>query len=635
MPSLFRSRPAIAVPVADLPLTASEHRPDADTGLWSLPSKVGGGLFRAMISIQAKKRVWLGLVLLAGGMASVVAAPVAAQSPVGAYAEDPGNALSRHLKTLATSPRSISALTGAGEAALELGDAQAAATFYARAEEIAPRDGRIKAGLGSALLAMEQVQAALKFFEDARALGAPEGEFAADRGLAHDLLGNPAQAQRDYELAMRTNDTAEVRRRLALSKAISGDRAGALAMIDEQLRRQDRSAWRVRAFILALTGDAQGATEAVRAVMPAQAEAMQPFLARLPLLRPADRALAVHFGHFPSDLGSLQVAQSPQSYRGVSGPATQAVRPTPVPGPVASASRSRATPANPTAAASRQSTPSRDSGPTWAEERDMLRGSGRIGRRSVAQPAPANQQRIEPQARVSSVETRAPAAQVSASARPIQGPPAAAAEMPIALAANVISSSPPAGTVPSVSSPAVGPATTVPLATPNIVEVTPPPSSLSSEVPVPEVAEVQPAAAVTGLASIGAVVRALADDAPVSEAPKPAAKLAKAEAKPSAKKPVATKAVVAAEAKAPVRYWVQIASAPDARAAAEYKRLKGKSPQLLGDTTGWKTANRVLVGPFKNRGEAQALVNKLAKADIAAVQWTSPEGQEIVKLAAK
>jgi cell division protein FtsN len=149
------------------------------------------------------------------------------------------------------------------------------------------------------------------------------------------------------------------------------------------------------------------------------------------------------------------------------------------------------------------------------------------------------------------------------------------------------------------------------------------------------VSDIQPPASLSGLASIGAVVRGLADDAPVNEAPKPAVKLAKAEAKPTPKKAVATKAVVEAEAKAPARYWVQIASAPDARAAAEYKRLKGKSPQLLGDTTGWKTANRVLVGPFKNRGEAQALVNKLAKADIAAVQWTSPEGQEIVKLAAK
>ena len=74
---------------------------------------------------------------------------------------------------------------------------------------------------------------------------------------------------------------------------------------------------------------------------------------------------------------------------------------------------------------------------------------------------------------------------------------------------------------------------------------------------------------------------------------------------------------------------------PSRLAAAEYRRIKGKSPKLLGATAGWKTANRVLVGPFKDRGEAQALVNALAKADIAAVPWTSPEGQEIVKLAAK
>ena len=62
-------------------------------------------------------------------------------------------------------------------------------------------------------------------FAEAVALGAPEAEIAADRGLAWDMLGDPARAQADYALALRREDDPEVRRRLALSLAISGQRA--------------------------------------------------------------------------------------------------------------------------------------------------------------------------------------------------------------------------------------------------------------------------------------------------------------------------------------------------------------------------------------------------------------------------
>src|SRR3546814_7545682 len=48
--------------------------------------------------------------------------------------EDHGQTLSRHLRTLAESPRNSSALRGAGEAALSLGDPQTALTFF-RSEE--------------------------------------------------------------------------------------------------------------------------------------------------------------------------------------------------------------------------------------------------------------------------------------------------------------------------------------------------------------------------------------------------------------------------------------------------------------------------------------------------------------------
>ena len=49
-----------------------------------------------------------------------------------------------------------------------------------------------------------------------------------DRGLAYDLLGRQAEAQADYRAALGGPDGDEARRRLALSLAISGNRAGAL-----------------------------------------------------------------------------------------------------------------------------------------------------------------------------------------------------------------------------------------------------------------------------------------------------------------------------------------------------------------------------------------------------------------------
>ncbi|HEX8257770.1 MAG TPA: SPOR domain-containing protein, partial [Allosphingosinicella sp.] len=81
-----------------------------------------------------------GLALLAAGLLSGtgLTAPAAAQyaaqpyrpAPVpyrpapapAPYREDAGTALTRHLRTLADQPRSLHALSGAGRAALELGD---------------------------------------------------------------------------------------------------------------------------------------------------------------------------------------------------------------------------------------------------------------------------------------------------------------------------------------------------------------------------------------------------------------------------------------------------------------------------------------------------------------------------------
>src|SRR5206468_12595723 len=137
----------------------------------------------------------------------------------------------------------------------------------------------------------EQPHAALKFFKDAAELGVPEAEIGRDRGLAYDITGDQRRAQREYRLALQHGRDPEVARRLALSLAIGGDRAAALALLDEQGRSPANE--RTRALVLALTGDAADAAQVIQASMPgAQGAALMPFLARLPSLSPTDRAPA-------------------------------------------------------------------------------------------------------------------------------------------------------------------------------------------------------------------------------------------------------------------------------------------------------------------------------------------------------
>lgn len=241
---------------------------------------------------------------------AVVVDPVAAARDAMARG-DPAEALARYLRVLARDPGDLEALTGAGSAALAVGDADAAINFFVRAEKISPRDGRVKAGLGSALIQKEQPRAALRLFDNAIDLGIPPVDVALDRGLAYDLRGDNRKAQADYALVMRTKQDPEAIRRLALSFAMSGDKANALTILDPLLRKKDIAAWRARAFVLAMTGDTVGAEAAANAVLPRfQADALKPFLARLASLKPAEKAAAVHFGHFPEDKVPMQLAEA-------------------------------------------------------------------------------------------------------------------------------------------------------------------------------------------------------------------------------------------------------------------------------------------------------------------------------------
>ena len=268
--------------------------------------------------------------LLIPALLLTAAMPVVAQAPAGAIVQplpqstDPAELLAQALRTLATEPSNLQALTAAGRNALILGDPNAAVGFFGKAQEIAPNDGHVKAGLGSALVQLEKPQDALRLFAQAGRLGVPDAEMAEDRGLAYDLTGDQARAQADYRtvLAARPDDDT-ARRRLALSQGISGQKTAAIATLDPLIRKRDIAAWRAQTFVLAMDGDAKGANDITRIMLPQQATMLQPFLVRLSSLSPADKARAVHFGEMPA----TGATYTPTQVASVSAPATYAAAP--------------------------------------------------------------------------------------------------------------------------------------------------------------------------------------------------------------------------------------------------------------------------------------------------------------------
>lgn len=255
----------------------------------------------------------LAAALVASALAAAVASPAAAQGSYSPYDEGPAAALARYVRELASQPKDFDSLIGAGKAALELGDAQAAAGFFARADDVNPRSPLPQAGMGAVSVANGEPQAALPYFKRAQQLGLPLSSFACDRGLAYDLMGQQSQAQSDYRIALAGRDAEEARRRLALSLAISGDRNGALEALAPLSAKGDSGVARVRAFVLALTGDSASAMNAINAAMPGTSYGVAPLLQRLPVLSAAQKAAAVNFGIFPDSSGVAYASAAPVS----------------------------------------------------------------------------------------------------------------------------------------------------------------------------------------------------------------------------------------------------------------------------------------------------------------------------------
>ena len=565
-----------------------------------------------------RSALWILGGLLLAGTAQAQVGQVQAIRPSGA------ENLNRHLSRLASNPRDVDALIGAGEAALDMDDVRAAAGFFARADTIQPNNARVKAGLGRVMLKNQNPAEALRLFDQATRLGYGEATLLSDRGLARDMTGDQAGAQRDYQDALRRapND-AELTYRYAASLGIAGQVDAADRVLQPLLHKGDRAAWRYRAFILAMNNRQDDARKIANQTMPAQlAAAITPYMQKMPYLTPAQKAAAVHFGHFPTTVGTRMATATPTP------------SPAGTPGPSASA---RAT-TPPTAAA-----PPRDT----ASPARMAQAE-----RSVPQPALA-QPRVARAAPVPGTGTpqRPPAPQASN----VQGPPAPGFEaMP---AQPPASAAPPASsasqlnaiTLAQASAPAQpaapDPAPPAPRQQPN-PEATRTLAEIIHAIDVPDTERQQTVAAVD-LAEIEKLQAARRAERQAADKAKKAADVkakAEATAKAKAKAEADTKAKKAAEEKArlaanPSRNWVQIGTGSDRGALAfTLKGLRRKYDDIApqdGWVATWGRTNRLLIGPFASFTRARTVESKLKAAGADVFAWQSDAGEVVERIGGK
>lgn len=665
--------------------------------------------------------------------AALIALALSAGLPAAAQEVTPpatpnADRLAQEMRTLARDPRNVRALVTAGELSARLNDPAAAAGFFARAQAIDPTNPRVLAGQAMVMVRMERPGEALRLFAEAERRGLSMENYASDRGLAYDLTGAQPHALREHRVAMRNGDPDdETRRRYALSLGISGQGDEAMAVLDPLLRRSDRAAWRARAFILAMNGDAAGADKIAASMMGGVGTALAPFFRRLPTLNAADKAFAVHFGELrktPARIADAQLAPPLPRIAGESGTALASaglprrLEPAPVEARrgavIIGGSRRSATArrreqdelARKTAAeaearrveearAAQERETQRQAELKAQQEREALAARQREADRLAAEQVAARQaeaQRLaeaqareraaaEQAARETEAQRAVAAAPQLSAPEPSTTPATPPAETPVAQAPATPPPAPGFGTTPG-SEPA--PAQTAQATPPApriggedsviariISGITIPASELGVE-PMPgrrppEPAPVQPAPAATTPPVEIAKVEA-PKPRPVTEQPKP--ELAKPKPEPAKAAPAKPRGKTAdpkatdpktktAEAKAaaakagakakpkpdpakaePARHWVQVAGGANVGDLPKaWQNLAAKAPAEFRGKQAWTTplrfTNRLLAGPFKTPGEAQAFVNAIGKRGISAFAWTSEAGQKIEKLAVK
>ncbi|MFD1107218.1 SPOR domain-containing protein [Sphingobium olei] len=636
--------------------------------------------------------------LLIPGLALLSVAPLSAhaQSDQSQLTRPIGAAdLNSNLARLASNPRDIAALIGAGEAALALDDPRAAAGFFARAEAIQSGNGRVKAGLGRVMLKLQNPAEALRQFDQATRLGYPDATILSDRALAKDMSGDQAGAQRDYQAALaRTPQDDELIRRYAASLGISGQVEAADKVLEPLLYKSDRAAWRYRAFIYAMNNKQADARKVALQTLPEQlATALTPYMQKMPYLTPAQKAAAVHFGHFPQQVGTSIAAivptpPAPGINVGTRAPVTVAAAPTTAPAkPLSRAEQrrqqreaerlARAQARNPqqpartpTQVAQATTTPpspaTRTPAPTTTTQ--PLTPQNRPGQTASApaqstptlpQPAPSQPAPSQPTSSQPARTVPAPSPSTYASATPaasgpasaargeVQGPPAPGFESMDTRARQTASPSPvPSSPTPSQPAPAALAAATPPSSTAPAAPAAPQPNPEATRtladiiraIDVPETERATSVAAVDldEIATLQAQRRAerqAAAKAAADKAKKEAAAKAKAEADAKAKKEAEEKKRLAAN---PSRNWLQVGVGQSKSALGfTMKRLRGKYGSLAPQdawSASWGRTNRLLVGPFSSFTRAKDLEAKLRADGADVFAWKSDAGEVVERL---
>lgn len=550
------------------------------------------------------------------------------------------DSLNRNLALLSRNPRDVNALLGAGQAALDLGDVQAANGFYTRANLVNPNLGKVKLGLAIVQIALKQPADAAENFDAAQALGETAQGHLAERGLAYDLTGQQEKAQRDYLAALRANPNDEqARMRYATSLGISGNVNEAESQLQPALTAGDREAWRLRAFIFAMNGRMDDARKVTQTVMPkGLADALDPYMQRLPLLTPEQKASAAHYGEFPSNVLRL-AAPEPGRAREVQVAAKEERE-------TRSTRNSRNQKGRNTATNRKAETPVKGVGILAARNTEPLPP----GFVTAAPRPPATTQPDVPPVTQPSVTQRPATQPAPVTSRPAQiaAAPVPASRAPIAVGSSAAAQGPadpvrpPTAAAPTASplGPGFAPQPTPPPASPPAPQASAPPlpslADALSSLSVPE-QERQSRAVVADMAAVARIQdqRRKADAAAAAKAKAAAEAKAKADAEKKAE--AERKAKLAAN---PARIWVQIATGKDVAALAfDLRRLRRTYSDAIGDESGstaeWGATRRLLVGPYKKIDEARAVVSKIAKAGGDAFVWQSDAGEEIGKIGGK
>ena len=620
--------------------------------------------------------VWrlLGAVATGGGLlcpAAVLAqsVPVVSQPVVQALPSPHTQRLNAALARLGRDPRDAGALVEAGDAARGLGDLEAAIGFYRRADEAAPGNARAKAGLAAAYVMTGDPVSAIPVFGAAEKAGAAPRDIAADRGLAYDLVGDNATAQRHYAVALSAGGGDEVRTRLALSQAMGGDQKAAEATLMPLLRKQDKPAWRARAFTLAIAGETRQAVDVAESILPPRlAESIAPYLRYMPRLTRAQQAAAANLGRFPR---ASEIGRDDPRIAAYAPPRMAAVDTALIPKgePLDGGRAGKRTKAKTVSTRTRTARAERAEEAAVAPARKPALALADPDRVAPPEPKPAIESsgELPPVKPAIELPPAAAAPALPASPPPPSSPPVPSEPAPppklmqVATATSSLAATPAQAPTPAAAptEPAARPqaAPTAPAPTPTptptpapgfdlarLPAAAPAAAASAPETPPPAPSgpppAVPPAPAPVSLAEVFADLgRPAVQAAPVSGAvdisrieppraePKPEPKPEKAAEKPKPKKP--------APPPHPSRIWVQVGVGRDKAAIAyDWRRygreapalFKGRQPQIseMGRT------NRILAGPFQTQKAANDFVAELKKAGIeGALPWTSPAGQVV------